>query len=88
MLRITRRDDASSGVVLALEGRLVGEWVPVLQGELATAGSGETGVVLDVSRLQYANSEGVAVLLAAETRGVALLDPSPLLRSLLTSAAR
>jgi anti-anti-sigma regulatory factor len=79
MLRITREDGRAGELRLALEGRLVGEWVALLQSELEVSAN-LPSVVLDLSRVQYTSAEGAKVLRAAEARGTSLLGLSTLLR--------
>ncbi len=82
MLRITRERRGAAELRLAAEGRIVGEWVSLLQSELE-AGGNASEVALDLSQVQYASADGLRVLRAAEARGTRLLGASLLLRVLL-----
>jgi hypothetical protein len=73
---------------LKVEGRLVGEWVGMLEAELARGEGSGRRVVLDLSAVDYASREAVALLQAAIERGVQVGDCSPLLSSQLSRPAR
>ncbi len=88
MLRITRLNEGQSTLCLKLEGRLVGSWVAVLEQELASGEGARPHVVLDLSRVDFANLPGAALLRAASARGVQLTGCSPLLSSLIESSAQ
>ena len=83
MLRITPINGDPGAVCLMLEGRLVGDWVGVLESELAAREEAAPALVLDLSHVDFANGAGVAVLRAARARGVRVRGCSPLLSSLL-----
>lgn len=83
MLRITRFDEDAGGLRLLLEGRIVGDWVEVLETEIAR--SGRKPLVLDLTRVDFASHPAVAVLRDAESRGATLFGCSPLMASLLGS---
>jgi len=87
MLRITRLEENPSTVRLKLEGRLVGDWVALLAAELASGEDARPRVVLDCAGVDFANQTGVSLLRAASARGVVLMGCSPLLCSLIESAA-
>ncbi|MFZ5892979.1 MAG: hypothetical protein ACOY0T_18100 [Myxococcota bacterium] len=82
MLRITRID-SPSGRVLRLEGRIVGDWVQVLEGELSASHPEERALVLDLAAVEFASNAAVEVLMAARNRGMRIEACSPLLTSLL-----
>ena len=85
MLRITRFDDDVSGPRLLLEGRIVGDWVQVLETEIKRAGKEDKPLILDLSRVDFATLPAVALLKEAASRGARLTGCSPLLVSLLGS---
>jgi hypothetical protein len=83
MLRITRLAPHSQIPQLRVEGRLVGDWVRVLQLEIEqTEGSPLT---LDLSGVEFADQGALALLRELTQRGVELMACSPLLTSLLAS---
>jgi len=84
VLRITRIDDGSAGVCLKLEGRLSGDWVALLQGELEKAERGEGSLSLDLGAVDFASVQGTEMLRAAAARGVRLSACSPFLSNLLS----
>ncbi|MGC4089227.1 MAG: hypothetical protein QM756_15350 [Polyangiaceae bacterium] len=82
MLRITRVESAS-GTLLRLEGRIVGEWVAVLQEELESSSRGGQLPELDLAGVEFANDAGVRALQEAAELGARIRACSPLLASLL-----
>jgi hypothetical protein len=79
VLRISHRAQDPETNALEVEGRLVGEWVGMLEVELARSeGSGRV-VVLDLSAIDYASREAVALIKAAIARGVRVAACAPLL---------
>ena len=87
MLRITRLDDDPQGPCLRLEGRIVGDWVSVLEAELARDDLRDRPLVLDLSRVDFATAPGVMVLRRAAESGATLTGCSPLIASLLGGQA-
>jgi hypothetical protein len=83
MLRITRLDDDPRAPCLRLEGRIVGEWVSVLEAELSRDDLRDRPVVLDLSRVDFATAPAVTVLRRAAESGATLTGCSPLIASLL-----
>ena len=62
LLRITRVIEGSSGTTLRVEGRIVAEWVAVLERECWLAFEDKKPVRLDLSAVRFIDSRGVAVL--------------------------
>lgn len=85
MLRITRVEDDGGALCLRLEGRIVGDWVEVLESEIAQVEPDEHGLVLDLTRVDFATHPAVVVLRDAMGRGARVLGCSPLIASLLGS---
>ena len=81
MLRITRLTEPNQIPRLKVEGRLVGDWVRVLQLELEHARG--TVQALDLSGVEFADAQALALLQRVAERGVELVACSPLLLSLL-----
>jgi len=83
VLRITRIDDSSDSVCLKLEGRLTGDWVALLEGELEKAWREKVSLSLDLGAVDFASLQAAAMLKAARLRGVRLNACSPFLSDLL-----
>lgn len=62
MLRITRVVEGPSWTTLRVEGRIVAEWVSVLERECWPALEEYRPVQLDLSAVTFIDSRGVAVL--------------------------
>jgi ABC-type transporter Mla MlaB component len=87
MLRITPLSSRNDVRCLRVEGRLVGDWVEVLQVELEHAQAQAPKLELDLAGVDFADSKALSLLLEVEERGVKLVACSPLLISLLESKA-
>ena len=87
MLRITRLPTRHDLPCLRVEGRLVGDWVQVLQVEVEQAQAQTPVLELDLAGVEFADSEALSLLLEVAGRGVKLVACSPLLTSLLESKA-
>jgi hypothetical protein len=81
MLRITRLTEPNGLPRLRVEGRLVGDWVRVLQLELEHAQGSQ--LALDLAGVEFADPQALALLQSVAERGVELVACSPLLLSLL-----
>ena len=55
MLRISRIDQKGAGLCLKVEGRLSGDWVALLEGELAEASRTTTSLSLDLASVDFAS---------------------------------
>ena len=82
MLRITRLPSDAGPHCLRVEGRLVGDWVQVLEGELARVSDADT-LSLDLSGVDFADQRALALLQRMTDQGVEFVACSPLLQSLL-----
>ncbi len=85
MLRIDQRTDGD-GVVLALEGDVVGAWAGELARLLDALGEGIGGIALDLANVAYVDREGERVLRGAMARGVRLRARSGFVAALLDEA--
>lgn len=83
MLRITRVEVTPTTIHLRLEGRIVGEWVRLLEEELATSGACTQHFILDLAGVGFANDAALAILERALARGARLAACSPLIAALL-----
>lgn len=86
MLRISRIDQDGAGLCLKVEGRLSGDWVALLEGELAQAARSAQGLALDLEAVDYASPQATEMLRAATARGVRLVACSPFLAELLVAS--
>ena len=87
MLRISRIDQESAGVCLKVEGRLSGDGVALLEGELAEASRATSLLSLDLAAVDFASLQAAEMLRAATARGVRVAACSPFLAKLLTTSA-
>ena len=62
LLRITREVESLSWTTLRVEGRIVAEWVPVLERECWLAHADDRPVRLDLSAVTFIDRRGVAAL--------------------------
>jgi len=86
MLRITRVEDTTSTLHLRLEGRLVGDWVRLLEEELSRSQAPSKRVALDLAGVAFANDAALSLLRRARSDGARLLHCSPLISALLGSS--
>lgn len=82
MLRITRLHDDAGSPSLRVEGRLVGDWVQLLEAEVSLAAGGDS-LSLDLSGVEFADQRARELLQRLTEQGVAFVACSPLLQSLL-----
>lgn len=87
MLRITPLTPRQDVRCLKVEGRLVGDWVEVLELEVERLQGQTPELVLDLAGVEFADSGALALLLEVARRGVKLVACSPLLTSLLENQA-
>ena len=69
MLRINRIERKGVGLCLQVEGRLSGDWVALLEGELAAASSTTTSLSLDLAAVEFASQEATEMLRASKPSG-------------------
>lgn len=87
MLRISRIDQKGAGLCLKVEGRLSGDGVALLEGELAEAARTTTSLAIDLAAVDFASLEATTMLRAATARGVRVVACSPFLAKLLLTSA-
>lgn len=85
MLRISLSTTPATEPCLRLEGRLVGPWVAELERTVAVVGTPEAQLRLDLSRVQFVDSEGLALLCELRDHGVVLVNVTPFIGELLKS---
>ena len=81
MLRITSIDQSDKAVIFKLEGRLVGQWVTLLQNMCATHDGVGKPLALDLSAVTFASKDGVCLLRCLAQRGVECILCSPFLKT-------
>ncbi len=82
MLRITPIRIADVGT-LKVEGRLAGQWVDELSRAAASARAEASRVVLDLAQVTFVDADGIILLRALRDGGVALIDCSSFVSSLI-----
>jgi len=85
MLRITRLPERQDLPCLRVEGRLVGDWVHLLEAEIQLVQVQTKALELDLAAVEFADSRALSLLHEVAGRGVKLVGCSPLLASLLES---
>ena len=81
MLKITPGTESGRNT-LRLEGRLIGPWVAELHSYFKSS-SGAAILKLDLNGMDFVDSEGVALLVDLQQRGVELALPNAYVRGLL-----
>jgi hypothetical protein len=87
VLRISRIKEPSAGLCLKVEGRLSGDGVALLEGELADAARSTRRLSLDLAAVDFASLQAAELLRAATARGVRVVACSPFLAKLLVTSA-
>jgi hypothetical protein len=82
MLKITRNHDGETGLLLRLEGKLVGPWVQELAGVCPQAGR-PCHVRLDLSAVTFVDESGERMLRTLIDRGVTIAAVSGFVAALL-----
>ena len=86
MLRISRIDNPEAELYLKVEGRLSGDGVALLEGELAEASRSARSLSLDLAEVDFASVQATEMLRAATARGVKLAACAPFLAKLLVTS--
>jgi hypothetical protein len=87
VLRISRIDQPGAGLCLKVEGRLSGDGVALLEGELVAASQTTPLLSLDLAAVDFASQQATEMLRAATARGVQVVACSPFLAKLLVTSA-
>ena len=74
MLRISRAAATPSLTTLRVEGRVVAEWVPVLERECWLALQGNGHVQLDLSAVTFVDGGGVAALRHLDAKDLEIVN--------------
>ena len=83
MLRIGRVAEGPSHATLRVEGRLVSQWVPVLEGECSLALRETGGVRLDLAAVTFVDRLGVAALRRLGAQGLEIINCPEFIEELL-----
>ncbi len=87
MLRLTRTTRFPHEVVLVVEGRIVAEWVGLLEEECLDLLGTEQKVLLDLAGVSYLDRRAAKLLRELATRPVELINCPPLVDDLLREDA-
>lgn len=87
MLRISVITDSDQNTRLQIEGWLVGPWVEELRRLSSSALLESKGLTLDLEKLFFVDSDGVALLRELSTRNVAQLNCSSFIQQQLKETA-
>ncbi len=82
MLRITKVAETQSQVTLKLEGRIVSDWVSVLERECLMFLQEKQKVLLDFSGVTFIDGRGVEMLKRITSENLQILNCSALLEDL------
>ncbi len=83
MLRITKIFESAGSVTLKVEGRIVSEWVPVLEQECLKWLRAKPEVLLDFSEVTFIEHNGVAMLKRIASQNLRHINCSELIDMLL-----
>jgi anti-anti-sigma regulatory factor len=83
MLRITKMAESPAHVTLKLEGRIVSDWVSVVERECLTALEEKRQVILDVSEVTFIDRHGLEMLRQIASPHLQISDASALIGELL-----
>ncbi|MBI2468608.1 MAG: hypothetical protein HYV62_12475 [Candidatus Rokubacteria bacterium] len=87
MLRITKVAEDPGSVTLKVEGRVVSDWVQVLEQECLRSLGRNQEVVLDFADVVFVDGRGISMLTRIKSRAVQIVNTSGLLEDLLREAA-
>ena len=74
MLKISQAQPANHAVTLHLEGHVIGAWVAELRNSCEQVLTHGRSLKLDLSDVEFLDADGVALIAALRSRGVALMD--------------
>ncbi|MCI0748662.1 MAG: STAS domain-containing protein [Verrucomicrobia subdivision 3 bacterium] len=83
MLRITEISESANSVTLKVEGRIVSEWVTVLEQECLKWLRAKPEVLLDFSEVMFIEHNGVAMLKRIASPSLRLINCPALINELL-----
>ncbi|OGG56410.1 MAG: hypothetical protein A3F84_28285 [Candidatus Handelsmanbacteria bacterium RIFCSPLOWO2_12_FULL_64_10] len=88
MLRITQIGESPSLTTLKVEGRVVSDWVSVLEGESLKLLREKEIVVLDFSNVSFVDRQGIEALRRLRAGAVRIINCSSLIEDLLNGEER
>ena len=83
LIRISRGVESSSWTTLRVEGRIVGEWVSVLERECWLALQQKPRVRLDLSGVTFIDDRGVTALRQFDSNDLEIINCAEFVRELL-----
>jgi hypothetical protein len=88
VIRVSRTRETADVVTLKVEGALVTDWVPVLEGACVAHLDQLKRVELDFKDVSFLDRDAVTAVRELVARGVTILRPTPLVRHLLRTHDR
>ena len=83
MLRITRMSERPTFITLKVEGKVISEWVSILEREALDSLQGKEEVILDFSDVTFINQSGIEMLKRIAAENIRIINCSPLIFNLL-----
>ena len=83
MVRITRKDPVAGTTTMAVEGRIVSEWIEVVETECQGLLSQGQHVLLDFSGVTFVEAEGVRMIRRLLHNGCGVVNGPPFIQQLL-----
>jgi anti-anti-sigma regulatory factor len=87
MLRLTRTALHTDQVLLKAEGRLVAEWVGLLEEECAELLGSDRQVLLDLGDVSYLDQRAIRLLRHLRASSLSIINCPPLIQDLLREGA-
>ena len=83
MLRISKVEETPTSIKLKIEGKLIGDWVLLLESECSHCLTGKREVQLDFADVTFVDGTVADTLSRLMTRNVKVVSSNPLVRELL-----
>ena len=88
MLRISKLCENPSGLRLKLEGRIVSEWVSILEEQILECLKKTQKVLLDFSELRFVDKHGVEMLRRMPSEKIEIINCPGFIRELLKEGSQ
>lgn len=88
MLRITKMAENNSSVTLKPEGRIVSDWVPILEANISRYLQEKGRLLLDFSEVRFIDEQGVKMLKKVTANGVEILNCPAFIEALIDGDKR
>ncbi|MBX3335938.1 MAG: hypothetical protein KF876_17535 [Nitrospira sp.] len=88
MLKITKIQESTSGVLLKLEGKITEQWAALLDGECRSYLRQRKSVQLDCSHVEYIDARGIEVVNNLPRKHVTLMSTPAFVTELLQIGGR